>query len=293
MRILRGVVKVLVLLAVVAASGYGYLFWQNNRTVAMPDRQQFESHFQYAVQWMEANRADVEASNNRMLWWMVKRAAEISHDPVLERFYADYKRTQLDEKKPTVWRPLFDTWYRTRLPPIEIFSSYPDYNLLFLYGLSCDRNWREEPIIQAQFDAGYCPPGFVKPACATHHLMGVRFMQQHHCLPDDELEAMSQALLSTIERQLVWDPRAVDVYIQRVMMMVDSAAREQVQPVWITQVLQAQNRDGGWGGFDPLFPLTASLSFGMGPHFFGIQRERSDFHATAQGVLLLALLLNE
>jgi hypothetical protein len=100
------------------------------------------------------------------------------------------------------------------------------------------------------------------------------------------------ALQSRIVGQLTWDPRVVDVYVQRVLMLVESGAVERVKPVWLQRVLAAQQPDGGWAGVDPLLELGSEFSLGLGPRGFTLSPPRSDFHASAQGLLLLSLLVH-
>jgi hypothetical protein len=81
--------------------------------------------------------------------------------------------------------------------------------------------------------------------------------------------------------------------MQRVLMLVESGAKELVKPIWIRHLVNAQRIDGGWASFDPLIPLTGDRYFGYGAKFFTVKKSpRSDFHMTAQGVLLFSMLNN-
>jgi hypothetical protein len=83
----------------------------------------------------------------------------------------------------------------------------------------------------------------------------------------------------------------VDVYMQRVLMLVKSGAGGLVKPVWLQQLIDAQQPDGGWSGFMPLVPVGGGRSIGTN-RLLSIGAPRSDFHITAQGILLFALLTN-
>lgn len=98
--------------------------------------------------------------------------------------------------------------------------------------------------------------------------------------------------------------------LQRVLKkLVDSGARDRVKPVWakpawLRRVLDAQTADGGRSGMQPLLPLgdgggwASTSGDGRAPHLFigfnqrGAGEPCANFHTTAQGVLLLSLLLH-
>lgn len=73
-------------------------------------------------------------------------------------------------------------------------------------------------------------------------------------------------------------------------MLVDSGARDKVKPVWLGKVLVAQMEDGGWSDFIPIFPLGTFRYFGLTGHGIGRRTYESNFHTTAQGLLLMTLL---
>jgi len=120
-------------------------------------------------------------------------------------------------------------------------------------------------------------------------LMGYRMAQRSQC-PIDNLEANIAVLQKTIEKQLRYDPRVVDVYIQRVLMLVDSGARDRVQSRWLERVIDAQQKDGGWSDVQSLIPVGGDKYFGLNANGVTIAEPVSNFHATAQGVLLMSLL---
>lgn len=70
--------------------------------------------------------------------------------------------------------------------------------------------------------------------------------------------------------QLTWDVRVVDVYLQRVLMLVDSGARSRVKPVWLSRVLKAQSKDGGWSAFQALIQVGPELAMGFSSAVIGL-----------------------
>lgn len=78
---------------------------------------------------------------------------------------------------------------------------------------------------------------------------------------------------------------------------MDSGARDRVKPVWakpawLRRVLDAQTADGGRSGMQPLLPLGNGRVLGFSQRGVGMGEPCANFHVTAQGVLLLSLLLH-
>jgi hypothetical protein len=119
--------------------------------------------------------------------------------------------------------------------------------------------------------------------------MGVRLAQRRGCFEPDVARQFVSTLQEKVVNQLVWDPRVVDVYIQRVLMLAESGMKQKIKPVWLQRVLDAQLTDGGWDNFYHLFPINRAYYVGI-TYMPTIRPRKSNFHATAQGVLLLSLL---
>ena len=270
------------------AAIYAGLFHANNRQSAWPDPARIGASFAAGVGWLNAHREEILAQGNPALWWMVQQSAERTQDPTLLALFADYRNRYL-ERGRNIWLPLF---YPGRWVPIstEDTTSLPDYNLHFLYAISCDPELGQQPLVQAQLSADYCDRHPWRPACITHQMMGFRFMQRGNCGDQQAIDAAASQLQTRIVRQLTWDPRVVDVYLQRILMLVESGAKQRVKPVWLNRALAAQHADGGWSGIDPLISVPGSISLGFDARGITLKQPRSDFHATAQGVLLMSLL---
>ena len=93
-----------------------------------------------------------------------------------------------------------------------------------------------------------------------------------------------------IQRQLTWDPRVVDGYLQRVLMLAESGNADAIKPVRLQNIIETQRPDGGWSGIDALLPVGNGRYLAFGSRGFTISRPASDFHATAQDVLLFSIL---
>ena len=268
-----------------------YLIWQNNRSVSYPARAQLEDSFNKGVGWLDNHQAEILNDENPMLWWMLKESADLTENRVLTTLYARYRTRYLDQNPHNPWLHLF---YGNSSEPLSSsqLADLPYYNLFFLYGLSCDANLADDQVIRDQLQENFCDSHLLSPACVTHQMMGLRFMQRRACGNSENVAVTISALQDKIVSQLTWDVRVVDVYLQRVLMLEDSGMGKRVKPIWITRILGAQDSEGGWSDFQPLIPLGPDLAIGFFAKGINIESRRSGFHATAQGVLLMSLLLS-
>jgi hypothetical protein len=218
------------------------------------------------------------------------RSAELTGDPRLESLFAEYKQRQVDSNRTGIWGHWFSRYNLTPVVFTEI-AHFPDYNLFFIYAAACDAELANLDIIKRQQEARFCSDVHpISPACVTHQLMGVRMMLERGCGEPEAVRTLMSELQDKVVRQLTWDPRVVDVYLQRVLMLADTNAIARIKPIWIRRVLDAQHSDGGWGQMQMLIPLPSNRAIGFNARGLGVDAVASDFHATAQGVLLLSLL---
>lgn len=289
-RLIKRLLALLALLLVTAVLYAGYQLWQNNRAVDAPSRQSVSASLEKSIGWLVNNRESVLGQDNPMLWWFVKKSADTTRDERLHTLFLEYKRRHIDPYPQNVWRNLFEEYSKV---PVEMwqFEHFPDYNLYFLYGASCSRNFEKEEIIRRQHETSFCDTYHpFSPACVTHQLMGVRLVQQNRCLDSQTTQELVRALQEKIVNQLVWDPRVMDVYIQRVLMLAESGAGERIKSAWLQRVLEAQLPDGSWSGFYPVMPLGGGYHLGFPGNKVAVSQVRGGFHATAQGVLLMSLV---
>ena len=78
-----------------------------------------------------------------------------------------------------------------------------------------------------------------------------------------------------------------------VLMLVDTDAYNKVKPVWIKNILEAQNEDGSWDDLDPIVYLGNDYIFAHTSGLPTIKKSKANFHTTAQAIWLLSLLLKE
>lgn len=271
---------------------YGYLVFQNNRAAQYPSADTIHNTFEKSILWLESNRKNILEENNPILWYMIQRAGKISNNPRLLDIFTEYKQRYLINNPNNIWAPFF---YPNRWVPIryENIASLPYYNHHFIYALLCDNELEKIPSIAEQNHPDFCNKHPLRPACVTHQLMGIQLLQRSQCGDAEELSATVKILQERIANQLYYDIRVVDVYLQRILMLIDTGAADLVKPSWIQNVIDAQLADGGWSEFDPLFPLGGNRFFGYGQKFFAVKQPIPSFHTVAQGVLLFSLLDNQ
>lgn len=274
----------------------GLFFWQkwlNNRDIPAIDSVVIEQHFNQSVAWLDHNYSEQENVKNPILWWMIKQASISSGNATLKNIYSRYKKKHLDPQAGNIWTPMFDELYRPRFPDPVLLPKMEDYQLFFLYALNCNKELGSEPVIQRQMRPEFCSAHYLHPRCITHQLMGLRFMQRYQCGFDDLVKSTINDLQQDVVAELSWDFRVTDAYIQRVLMLVDSGAYKKVKPLWIKNILEAQNTDGSWDDLYPLINLGNGKVFALTSTLPKIKKPEANFHTTAQAIWLLSLLLED
>lgn len=267
--------------------------WLNNKGIEPVSHASIEQGFVKSISWLESNYTDIENIQNPILWWMIKQAAATSNNSSLKDIYSRYKKQHLDTKPPNLSTPMFDKFYRPHLPDINLLTNLADYQLFFFYALSCDKELSSEFIIQQQMQPKFCSLHYLHPRCITHQLMGLRFMQRYQCGYENVVETTINQLQHDVISELTWDFRVGDAYIQRVLMLVDSGAYRNIKPVWIKNILEAQNKDGSWDDLHPVLYLGENKVFAYTSMLPKIAKIKADFHTTAQAIWLLSMLLEE
>jgi len=178
---MKKLLYVVAVLAVLLSLFLGWNIWQNNRDIPPPSQAEIQQHFNLSTDWLKQNYTDIENIQNPILWWMIKQAAINSNNETLQKIFSKYKKEHLDTSPPNLSSPMFDKFYRPRMPDILALSGLRDYQIFFFYGLSCDSDLGTEPIVQKQMSPGFCSLHYLQPRCITHQLMGLRFMQRYQC----------------------------------------------------------------------------------------------------------------
>lgn len=244
-----------------------------------------------AADWILQHRNDVLNDDNPLLWSMVARSAALTHDPALKGLVDEYIGRYMLPRTGAPIRQLFGLTYHSRLMDMDSLAMLDDYQVFVVFALTCDPRLSVLAIITAQQNAGFCPASHpLTPACTTHQLMGLRLAEEFGCLSASSTSAAKAALLKRIERQLFWDVRLVDVYIQRALMLTEEHGPSGAGAPALQNVLRIRMPDGGWSASQPLLPVGHGKWLALTQKGLGIVEKRGQFHATAQALLLFSLI---
>ncbi|BCO32021.1 hypothetical protein TspCOW1_21240 [Thiohalobacter sp. COW1] len=269
---------------------YAAWIWQHNRDVPPPAEAELQSALETGISWADVNAGQLLTTNNPMLWRMLQQSTRLTGDARLHALFDRYAQRYLGRDPDYLWRPLFQDGVWIPVTPASL-EGLPYYNRHFIFSLTCDADLWALPDIQAQNRAGFCDGHRLRSACVTHQLMGLRLQQRKQCPQDPDLAATVSRLQARLVGQLTWDPRPVDVYLQRVLMLTESGAGGQVKPAWLRRLLRAQLPDGAWANTPMVLPLPGARDLVWTRNGIGPGRAVGSFHTTAQGIYVLSLLL--
>jgi hypothetical protein len=266
---------------------------RNTAAVPVPTDSEIRSSFSRATAWTLRNRNRNLSEDNAMLWLFVREAGRLSGEPNLSMLAQEYQSKHAN----AIWRFIFDPRGSELLQTSALsLPNLPDYNRLFIYGATCNNSLRADPGVLALLDPRACPVGLAgnrNAWCRTHQLMGLRFVQSNGCEPAAPTAETIRSVQNDILSDLSWDFRVEDAYIQRVMMLVESGRRNDVKAAWLRRILDTQRPDGGWDGVDIITTIPGNrVICWADSHLYPQLRTRpmTNFHATAQGLYLMALL---
>ena len=295
MKVIRWLGLGLAAMVVVSVLAIWYCEHLNRARVAALTPTEARASFDRASAWIQRNREATLRESNPMLWLFVRDASRLAGDAQLEALANTY---QEQSARDNLSRFFFDSSGRDQARSARLdLSGWPDaYQALFAYGITCNGPLRFDPAVEQMLSPAACEAGHAwlrNPWCRTHQLMGLRFVQKNHCNPEEETARTIGTVQDGILSELRWDYRVEDAYLQKVWTLIESGRRSEVEPVWVRRILEAQEADGGWTGADVITPLPGGQALfwegGMRPRTGPIPR--SNFHATAQGLYLMALLL--
>lgn len=286
-------VALLALSGVVAAIAYGE--YRNGADVPSPSESELRSSFSRAAAWVIQHRDRNLNDDNAMLWLFVREAGRLSAEPNLSMLAEEYQSKHANGP-PWLWHFVFDPRGSELLQAYELrLPDLPDYNRLFIYGATCNGSLREDPGVLALLDPHACSAGLIglrSPWCRTHQLIGLRLVQSNRCEPAALTAETIGRVQNDILTELSWDFRVEDAYIQKVLTLVESGRRKDVKAVWLRRILDAQRSDGGWDGVDIIArtPGNRIICWAGSLHPRLLTPPATNFHATAQGLYLMALL---
>ncbi|RZL10270.1 MAG: hypothetical protein EOP40_07040 [Rubrivivax sp.] len=297
--------RLLVGLALVLLCAWGAALWYFNRPVEPPTRAQSQVAFERAVSWFKANEQTVLQDSNSALWLMIDHAARIKQDAYLGGLVQRHLALVYPQNNAAQ-----DIWHRIVAPDgaagrytASERDGWDPYQRFLAYALTCDGSLSADPDVAAHLSPQACRPMHRKvwagdPVCSTHQAVGLMLMQRERCGDQAAVSTVLDEVVADIDEQLHWDVVVRDAYLQRVLLLMwhaDSASA--AKPIWLVRVLRAQSADGGWSPRRqmPEWPawlqpsLVRDFAARWRPGLAAHAGNASDFHASAQGLLITAL----
>lgn len=301
----RRLARVLVGLIVAVLCAWGTALWYFNRPIEPPTRAQSHAAFGRAVSWFKAHEQAVLQDRNSALWLMIDHAARIKQDAYLRGLVQQHLALAYPQDNAAQ-----DIWHRIVAPAAAAGrytaaerDGWDPYQRFLAYALTCDASLRADPDVAAHLSTQACRPMPRKvwagdPVCSTHQAVGLMLMQRERCGDQAAVSNVLGEVASDIDTQLHWDVVVRDAYLQRVLLLMwraDSASA--AKPIWLARVLRAQSADGGWSPRRqmPEWPAwlqpsrVRDLAARWRPGLAADTGDASDFHASAQGLLITAL----
>lgn len=305
--LLRGV-KALAGVGLSLFVGFAVLWWVAARVAnadeVPPSTARVNESFQRSIGWLKAHEAEILGDGNVALWWMLKTAADRSHDPYLtDLVQRSIRAVYAGNKATSPWRRIVEP-NAVIVPNDLVVDDLVSYQRFYYFSATCRVVEPDDsgPGSQQFLEGNTCRPVwrkvlFADKVCSTHQLLGIRMARNSGCKLDTKVAALESELLDDIAWQLKLDPVITDPYIQRVLTLYWVAGPQSVKPVWLRRVIDAQQPDGGWTGDRillgaPWWSQPAVWRQWMAklmPSRFDPAPSVSIFHATAQGLLLMAL----
>jgi hypothetical protein len=268
--------------------------WHGARPVSTLEIQQARER---AMQWMAANESSILENGNSALWWMVRDSASVGGDPRIQHLYQSYLSNWMRESDYS------RGWKRLVLPEsqeaidFEDLASLRPYQHFFMFGATCEPRLREWPGVNRNLTGGACPLpllwSFKDSACSTHQMMGLILLKARPCEQAGDLRAVTDSTREALRQQIWWDFAVRDIYIQRALVLWWAGHGDDVPADVVSRIVRAQREDGGWNDHHVLYS-GPSFYLALGGRF-GLTTTPvpSEFHATAQALLLFDLVLSK
>lgn len=286
----------LALLPGVLIVAYGVVARYHHAQQTLTKAQLQQSH-EAAVRWMTDHEGAVLEDPNSALWYMVREAATITGDPRLMSLVQRYLEIWFPaDRYQHGWRNAFAPASQEPVD-LEQLASAQKYQQFLMYSVTCDPRLLSWPSVQEHLGSGACPitvlSALKESACSSHQLMGLNWLKERKCQPPgiDLQKSIDQTRADV--RQLLWlDFRVRDVYLQRALTLWSGGYRQDVPSDVLSRIVGAQLPDGGWGDQHVMLDRPFYLAMG-GRKGLTTSPGDSDFHATAQGLLLTALAVRD
>lgn len=280
----------------------GGTWWLCNREAQAPGLAERQARLDKAIHWILANESRLQADANMPLWQMLQEAARITQrNDLMAMVNRVVAHIEAADGTQSPWLRFVKPDAAHSLQGINVDALEP-YQLAFLSALTCGAYDQIRELPDGWRQVHQCRPNVIKVfwedgACSTHQLMGLMTLKQRQCSGMPWNASLVPDLQQDIRHQLAWDPIVRDRYLQRVLMLWWTLGETGVSPLWLERVMAAQHEDGRWL-WAPQLPELPNViqpvaiwesAAARWPRWVPQRQGAGDFHATAQGVLLMAL----
>jgi hypothetical protein len=276
---------------------YSVLLYKNNVLSTPVSHDDIERSFNVSVDWLVKNRLELYEIHNPYIWWMIGEAKKNSKNLALSNVFQEYllRIRENPGQAANPFNAIILPSLQEPIPAVREITDYMEpYQAYLYYSFTCDSEWGDLDAVVQQHDPEFCwrhQP--FSSACATHQLLGYWYQNIYKCHRSEVLDTRIGKLKNYIHLQLFLDPRVVDVYLQRVLMLALTGDFDSISASWIRQILDAQFDEGGWDSNSLIFSWGSDDHIGFKSNGFGRIKNRATFHATAQGILLMSILRDE
>jgi hypothetical protein len=237
----RRVFKIILWAVVLSTIGVaGGMYGFNN--VALMSGDQFDRRLDDAIDqatgWIRAHRREIASTKNVAMFMVMKDCHEIHPQPLLAGLVDGYLGERIT---PDCWRRVLDRGHPVDRADLNrtIRNERMD-NRWMLYAVAPDQAELDAEDLEGLFDADRWSGRHL-----THQLMAlIRLREDGEASP--RCEATIERLCRRIAAQVRLDIAVVDLYIQKIAVVLDAGHAELIDRRWVERVIENQAPDGGW-----------------------------------------------
>ncbi|MEE8458343.1 MAG: hypothetical protein V3S08_00635 [Phycisphaerales bacterium] len=237
----RRILRIILWVVALSTTGLvGGLYGFNN--VALMSGDQFDRRLDDAIKratgWIRTNQGEIASTKNVAMYMLLQDCHEIHPEPLLAELVDQYLAGSIT---PDCWRRVLDRGHPVDRAALNrtIADEMMD-NRWMLYAIAPEKGRLDAEDLEGLFD-----PDRWSGRHLTHQLMAlVRLREDGAASP--QCEQTIEKLCTRIAAQLRLDIAVVDLYIQKIAVVLDAGHAELIDRRWVERVIENQSRDGGW-----------------------------------------------
>ncbi len=191
-----------------------------------------------AMQWVGEHKWDIASSRNVAMYMLLQECQELHDEPLLAELV---KRSLRSHIAPACWRRVLDRAHP--VDPAELNRTIQAEridNRWMLYAIA-----PEHAELATEDLVGLYDTRRWKGRQLTHQLMALIRLRENMG-GAAEAEVTAEQLSRRLSSELARDLAVVDLYIQKVAVVLDAGHEQMVRRRWVERVIENQRDDGGW-----------------------------------------------